>query len=182
MRRLALLFASSLILTGCGGTSERLASFICEQIPEEGDRFEKITLEDRQKTLDKFESLAAYHKEELPWAYDKETGDLYEYDDFEEAFVPIKDFDYSSPGDPYNKNWDEYSAKLSKDGKKLKIKSVNMSKNILLGESVVDVDYELFDIETKTNVLNPGEEDEVTAKCIDVPTTGIDVQWAEKKG
>ena len=95
MRRLALLIASSLVLTGCGGTSERLASFTCDQIPEEGDKFEKITLEDSQKALDESESLSAYHKEALPWVYDKETGDLYEYDDFEESFVPIKDYEYS---------------------------------------------------------------------------------------
>ena len=178
MRRLALLIASSLF-HWLWRHKRKTGSFVCEQIPGEGDKFKTITLEDRQKEIDKYESLAAYHKEELPWVYDKETGDLYEYDDFEEAFVPVKDFDYSSESDPYNKSWDEYSAKFSKDGKKLKIKTVSKSKNILLGESVEGEYFEIFDTETMITVQNSGESFEVTAKCIDVPTAGIDVQWAE---
>ena len=182
MRRLALLIASALVLTGCGGPSERMAAFICENIPNEEQTWEAVTLDDLKDKLEKAESLAAFHKEQLPWTYDRETGDLYEYDDFEESFVPVKDYDYSFDSDPYNKYWDEYSANLSKDGKKLKIKTVSKVKNVLLGERVEDESIEIFDIDAKTVLYEPGEEDEKTAKCIDIPTTGIDVQWAEKKG
>ena len=181
MRRIALLIASSLVLAGCS-SGERLAAFICENIPNEEQTWEATTLDDLQGKLDKAESLAAFHKEELPWTFDRETGDLYEYDEFEESFVPIKDFDTSFDSDPYNRYWTEYSSSFSKDGKKLKIKSTNMVKNVLLGERVEDVDIEIFDIDKTTVLFNPGKEDEKTAKCIDVPTTGIDVQWAEKKG
>ena len=59
--------------------------------PGEGDAFEKVNLQDRQKELNKYESLEAYHKERSPWVFDKKTGDLYEYDDFEEAFVKLRD-------------------------------------------------------------------------------------------
>ena len=181
MRRLALLIASALVLTGCGGSSERMGAFICESIPDEGQTFKKVTLDDYQKLLDDSESLAAFHKKEMPWIYDRETGDLYEYDDFEEALVPIKDVD-TSYGDSYSRYWTEFSSSYSKDGKKLKIKMVDKSKNILLGERIEDETIEVFDIETNTVLYEPGEKDEKTLKCMDVPTAGLDIQWAEKKG
>ena len=159
-----------------------MAAFICESIPEEGQTFEKVTLADSQSKLDSTESLGEFHKEEYPWAYDRETGDLYEYDDFEDALVPIKDFDTSSDSDVYNRYWMEFSSTFSKDGKKLKIRTVNKTKNVLLGESVQSTDIEVFDIEEKINVYNPGEDDEYTRKCMDVPTAGLDIQWADAKG
>ena len=179
MRRLVLLFASALVLTGCGGSSERLASFICENIPNEDQTWEADTLDDYQKKLDSAESLAEFHKEELPWVYERETGDLYEYDDFEDAFVPLTDFDISGD-DGYFQRWQEYSSKLSKDGKKLRLKITEKSKS-LLGERIEYVTLEIYDIETNTVVQKPDEGDERTAKCMDVPTAGIDVQWAEGK-
>ena len=44
-----------------------------------------------------------------------------------------------------------------------------------------DVDYEVFYIEKNVTVYNPDEEDEYTRNCIDVPVSGIDVQWADAK-
>ena len=180
MRRLALLIASALVLTGCGGSSERMGAFICESIPDEGQTFKKVTLDDYQKLLDESESLAAFHKEEYPWTYDRETGDLYEYDDFEESFVPIKDLDTSFESD-YNKYWTEYSGRLSKDGSKLKIRMVNKISNALLGERVEDEDFETYDIEENTVLTEYSNQDKNTEKCMLIPTTGIDVQWLEEK-
>ena len=70
MRRIALLIALlsfSLVVAAQAKDWPRLFAII----PGEGDKFKTITLEDRQKEIDKYESLAAYHKEELPWVYDK---------------------------------------------------------------------------------------------------------------
>ena len=158
-----------------------MAAFLCENIPNEDQTWKATTIDDLQEKLDKAESLAAFHKEELPWTYDRETGDLYEYDDFEDALVPIKDLVTSFESDQYNRYWTEYSSSLSKDGKKLKIRSIDKVKNVLLGERIEDETIEIFDIENSTVVYEPGEEDEKTSKCIDIPTAGLDIQWAEKK-
>ena len=112
--------------------------------------------------------------------FDKETGDLYEYDDFEESFVPIKDLDTSFESD-YNKYWTEYSGRLSKDGSKLKIRMVNKISNALLGERVEDEDFETYDIEANTVLTEYSNQDKNTEKCMLIPTTGIDVQWLEEK-
>ena len=139
---------------------------------------EKV-LDKHQKMLEKPESLVSFYKEEYPWLYDRETGDLYEYDDFEEALIPIRDLDYSSDDDPYNRFWVEYSSTLSKDGKKLKIRMLDKVNNVLLGERIEGETIEIYDIESNTAVYNPGKEDEKAVNCIEVPTAGIDVQWAD---
>ena len=184
MRRLALFIACSLVLAGCGGSNDRMAAFICENIPPEGEIWEdgeELTLDGLKAKLKDSESLSAFHKEALPWIYDRETGDLYEYDDFEESFVPIKELDYAPDGQNKYRYWTEFSGILSRNGTKLKIKMTEKSWYPRRGESVKDVNYEVFDIERNNVVFNPGEDDERTAKCIDVPTTGIDVHWAETK-
>ena len=180
MRCLALVFASSLVLTGCG-SGARMAAFICEDIPNESETYKPVTIDDLQGKLDKSESLAVFHKKQQPWTYDRETGDLYEYDDFEDALVPIKDFDTSFESDMYNRYWTEYSSNLSKDGKKLKIKSVYKVKNALLGERIEDEYVEIYDIESKTSIYTPGEENEKTVKCLEVSTAGLDIQWANEE-
>ena len=132
------------------------------------------------KKLDEAESPEAFHSKEQPYVFDKETGDLYEYDDFEESFVPIKDLDTSFGGE-YNKYWTEYSSKLSMDGKKLKIRLVNKTSNALLGERVEDEEFETYDIEKKTVLRECEGQESVTDKCMLIPTTGIDVQWLEEE-
>ena len=169
MRRLVLLLASAHVLIGCGAAKEeRMAAFICENIPS------STTLDDLQDKLDNEASLAAFYKEEYPWVYDRETGDLYEYEDFEDALVPIKDLDMSGDGD-YIQRWHEYSSKLSKDSKKLRLKIAERSKIILLSERIGYEYIEIYDIEAGAVVSVPGEKDEMTSKCMDVPTAGIDV-------
>ncbi len=190
MRRFALLCASALVLTICGAAkAERLASFICG---------ERASLDKYQSKLDNSESSAAFHKEEFPWSYDRQTGSLYKYDDFEEALLPIKDYDLSSNGVPNIRNWMEFSSGLSKDGRKLRIKTVQKSKidlpkaettaiNDMFG---VDGDLEqpvivneityIFDIEKNTIGYNVGDEDESIENCLEVPVSGIDVQWLEE--
>ena len=180
MLRRLLLLVSLLVLGACsGGKAERLISFQCENLAVEKEEW-RFTLEDISKKLDEAESLAAFHSKEQPWVFDKETGDLYEYDDFEESFVPIKDLD-TSWGSEYNKYWTEYSGRLSKDGSKLKIRMVNMTSNALLGERVEDEDFETYDIEANTVLTEYSNQDKNTEKCMLIPTTGIDVQWLEEK-
>ena len=180
MLRRLLLLASLLVLGACsGGKAERLISFQCEYLAAEKEEW-KNRLEAISKKLDEAESLAAFHSKEQPWVFDKETGDLYEYDDFEESFVPIKDLD-TSWGSEYNKYWTEYSSRLSKDGSKLKIRMVNKTSNALLGERVEDEDFETYDIEENTVFVEFGNGDKSTEKCMLIRTTGIDVQWLEEK-
>ena len=180
MLRRLLLLASLLVLGACsGGKAERLISFQCENLAEEKEEW-RYTLEDISKKLDEAESLEAFHSKEEPWVFDKETGDLYEYDEFEESFVPIKDLDTSS-GSGYDKYWTEYSSKLSKDGKKFKIKMIDKTSNILLGERVEGEYFETYDIEENTVDYLYDGTDKGTEKCMLIPTTGIDVQWLEKK-
>ena len=190
MRRFVLLCASALVLTICGAAkAERLASFICG---------ERASLDKYQSKLDNSESSAAFHKEEFPWSYDRQTGSLYKYDDVEEIFVPIEDYDLSSDSVPNIRNWMEFSSRLSKDGKKLRIKTVQKSKMDLpkadtaaindmfgmdgdLEEPVIvnEITY-IFYIEDNTIGYNVGEEDERVEKCMEVPVSGIDVQWLEE--
>ena len=180
MLRRLLLLASLLALGACsGGKAERLISFQCENLAAEKEEW-KNRLEAISKKLDEAESLAAFHSKEQPWVFDKETGDLYEYDDFEESFVPIKDLDTSFESD-YNKYWTEYSGRLSKDGSKLKIRMVNKISNALLGERVEDEDFETYDIEANTVLTEYSNQDKNIEKCMLIPTTGIDVQWLEEK-
>ncbi len=172
MRRLAWLFASAIALVGCStGNKGGTAAFICEAIPGEGDTFKRVTLDDYKRKLDSSESLAAFHNEEFVWVYDRETGDLYEYDYFEDALVPLKDMDGMKS-----------TGSLSNDGKMLKIKTVENARNGFPGERVEDEVLEIFDIDSSTIVYEPGEKDEMTTKCMEVPTAGIDIQWADKKG
>ena len=180
MLRRLLLLVSLLVLGACsGGKAERLISFQCENLAVEKEEW-RFTLEDISKKLDEAESLAAFHSKEQPWVFDKETGDLYEYDDFEESFVPIKDLDTSTDDGSYNKFWDEYSGKLSKDGTKLKIRTLSKAKNALL-EIVSDEDVQIYNIEANTTIYDVGGEYEREAKCALIPTKGIDVQWVEEK-
>ena len=179
MRRLALLFASLLALGACS-KGERLVSFQCS--PKPGPEAYEEWLELNTKEFEEAESLEAFHREIMPWVFDKETGDLYDFDSFREAFVPVKNADRSSASDTYSRSWEEYSGRLSKSGKILKIRTVGKTKNALIGEKM---DYDFihnYDIESNTIVHESDAEDAVPIKCMLIPTTGIDVQWAGKKG
>lgn len=131
--------------------------------------------------LEAAESLAAFHSEELPWVYDKKTGDLYGYDEFEEAFVPlVRDEDGSSST---YKLWTEYAGNLSKNGEILKIKNVGKAKNGIMPEVVLYETLESYEIKsqklkwktTEDGVISNGE-----MACTNIPVDGIEVKLISK--
>ncbi len=173
MKRILLLF-SLLALSACSGNQSKLASFICELDPGEGNNWSK-TLDDRQKDLDKAESLAAFHNEWVPWVFDKKTGQLYEYSTFEEAFIPL--FKSENTVTTNSVEWDKYESLLSANGKKVKIKTLGMSKKALLGETILNKNTQVYNIEEQTREMYIDGKKQDDVKCIPIPVDGIDVNW-----
>ena len=175
VRQLVLIAASLLLLTSCSG-GRQLKSFVCEDVPNAKKSYSK-TLKDRQKELDDAESLAKYHDELMPWVFDNKNGDLYQYDSFEEAFVPIRDYPHSRDASSYTKSWTEYSSKLSDDGSKLKIRLHHKSHHALYGERSEGEEIQVYDLHSKMRTFDKGGKNEQTERCMDVPVSGIAVKW-----
>ena len=80
------------------------------------------------------------------------------------------------------KRWMEFTTKLTDDGNKLKIKTVDKRSHPLIGERLLGEDVEVYDIKNKTaTYFRDGEKYKNSAKCVEVPTNGIEVQWREEE-
>lgn len=171
-----------ILLTACtsGSDSSRLASFLCEDLTSK-DASHRQSISMIKDKLDKAKSLAEFHMEKMPWVYDKKTGDLYGYDEFEEAFVPLyKDEDKTSSSFYI---WTEFEGKFSKDGKNWKIKTTGKSKNGLLPEVILYEQIGSYDIEAskmKTKLTENGVVTNWDTACVSIPVDGIDVKLKSK--
>ena len=130
-----------------------------------------------KENLEKAESLATFHMEEGPWTYDKTTGDIYDYDEFEEAFIPLLIEEDATSGS--YRLWSEITGKLTNNGKTLKIKVVGKSKNGSLPEGILYEELISYDIESrksKSKITQDGEVTNWDLACVDIPVEGIDVK------
>ena len=185
MLRLLLFPIIAVVLSACtSSTPKRLISYNCEYLNPRREEW-RITLDELKQKLQEAESLVAYHLDQKPWVFDRDTGDLYEYDRFEESFVPIKDLYTTGDESSRFRGWTEYKSSLSKNGTMLSITSVDKSfyQMPFESEKILHKTTEVYDIENNTAIFDFGEKTETEKnKCILIPTEGLDVQWLKTEG
>ena len=162
-----------LFLASCGEAEKKirrisLRSFICEH-HSPGEQVSLKSINALKKDFDDAESLAAYHKRWSPWVFDKDSGDLYTFDESKNSFALVPSNGSIESTNLYGTRLLSLSGKLIDNNTKLEITTVRRDQYDIDWDSegyVLEEHKTIFDLEDKTIYR---EADEKTYRCIFVP-------------